>query len=69
MRATAEFVAKELSQSVPVYLLAYHRLGETKYERLDKEGKSLSVTPPTNEHMLGLQKMVAGYGLDTYIGG
>jgi pyruvate formate lyase activating enzyme len=69
IRATAEFVAKELSQSVPVYLLAYHRLGETKYERLGKESKSLAITPPINECMLELQKIVAAYGLDTYIGG
>lgn len=67
--ATAEFVSKELSRSVPVYLLAYHRLGETKYERLDEEGKNLSIIPPNNDHMLELQKIVVSYGLDTHIGG
>jgi pyruvate formate lyase activating enzyme len=69
IHATARFVANELSSSVPVYLLAYHRLGETKYERLGQEGKSVSITPPTNEHMLELQKIVSSYGLDTHIGG
>ncbi len=69
IHATAKFVAKELSTSVPVHLLAYHRLGETKFERLGQESKNLSITPPTNEHMLELQKIVSSYGLDTYIGG
>lgn len=69
IQATAEFVAKELSRSVPVHLLPYHRLGETKYERLEKEGKSLSIMSPTNEHMMDLQKIAASYGLDTYTSG
>jgi pyruvate formate lyase activating enzyme len=69
IRATAQFVAKELSPSVPVHLLAYHRLGETKYERLGKEGKNLAIAPPSSEHMTELQKMVAAYGLETQIGG
>jgi pyruvate formate lyase activating enzyme len=69
IHATAQFVAAELSRSVPVHLLAYHRLGETKYERLGKEGKNLSITPPANEYMMELQKIVAAYGLQTQIGG
>jgi pyruvate formate lyase activating enzyme len=69
IRDTAGFVAAELGTSVPVHLLAYHQLGETKYERLGKEGKKLFVTPPANEHMLELQKIAASYGLDTRIGG
>jgi len=69
IRATAQFVATELSRSIPVHLLAYHRLGETKYERLGREGKNLSIAPPANEHMPELQKIVAAYGLETQIGG
>ncbi len=69
IHATARFVANELSTSVPVHLLAYHQLGESKYDRLGKEGKNFPITPPTNEHMLELQKIVSSYGLDTYIGG
>ena len=69
IRATAGFIAKELSASVPVHLLAYHQLGGTKYERLGKVGNDFSITPPTNEHMLELQKIVVSYSLDTYIGG
>jgi pyruvate formate lyase activating enzyme len=69
IRATAQFVAKELNRSVPVSLLAYHRLGETKYQRLGKEGKNLVIAPPSSEYMMELQKMVAAYGLETQIGG
>jgi pyruvate formate lyase activating enzyme len=69
IHATARFIVNQLSPSVPVYLLAYHQLGETKYERLGKEGKNLAITPPTNEHMLELQKIVASYDLETHIGG
>jgi pyruvate formate lyase activating enzyme len=69
IHATAEFIVKELSPSVPVHLLAYHRLGETKYERLGQEGKNLIIAPPGNEYLLELQKITASYGLDTIIGG
>jgi len=69
IQATARFVATELGTSVPVYLLAYHQLGEIKYERLTKEGNSPSITPPTDGHLLELQKVFVSYGLDTHIGG
>lgn len=69
IRAAAGFIAAELDTSVPVHFLAYHRLGETKYERLGQEAKSFSTRPPAIEHMLELQKIVASYGLDTHIGG
>jgi pyruvate formate lyase activating enzyme len=69
IHATARFVATELGTAVPVYLLAYHQLGESKYERSERESKSLSITPPTDEHILELQKIMISYGLDTHIGG
>jgi pyruvate formate lyase activating enzyme len=69
INATARFVASELGTSVPVHLLAYHRLGESKYERLNREGLSLSISPPANEHMLELQEIISSYGLETHIGG
>lgn len=69
IHAVADFIATEFGKSVPVHFLAYHRLGESKYERLGKEGKSLSIIPPTDEHMLEVQKIAASYGLETHIGG
>lgn len=34
--ATAQFIATELDKSIKVHLLPYHRLGEAKYEGLEK---------------------------------
>lgn len=68
-RETARFIAAELDQSIPVHLLAYHRLGESKYERLGMAGKDLSIVPPTDEHMLELRAIIASYGLEVIIGG
>lgn len=65
---TARFVASELDTSVPVHLLAYHRLGETKHERLGKP-ENQSIIPPKEERMLELRDMVASYGLEAKIGG
>ena len=69
IEATAKFVVSQLDKSVRVHLLAYHRLGETKYERLGKAEKSVSISPPTNEYMQELQKVMTAYGLDVRIGG
>ena len=67
--ATAKFVANELGTTVPVHLLAYHRLGESKYERLFREINNVSICPPTDDHILELQKLINSYGLETHIGG
>jgi pyruvate formate lyase activating enzyme len=69
INATAKFVANELGTSVPVHILAYHRLGESKYERLFREGNHVSIAPPADEHMLELQRIMISYGLETHIGG
>jgi len=67
--ATARFIANELGKAVKqVNLLPYHRLGESKYERLERS-YSLAIEPPTEEHMLRLKKIFESYGLETYIGG
>ncbi len=69
INATAEFVSYELGKSIPVYLLAYHRLGESKYEKLFRESINISISPPSDENMLKLQEIITSYGLDTHIGG
>lgn len=69
IEATAKFIATELGTSVRVHLLPYHRLGETKYERLGRLDKSVSIEPPGDEHMSELQKVIGAFGLQTYIGG
>ena len=48
---TAKFIANELGATIKVHLLPYHRLGETKYERLEEPDKLVSIQPPSDEHM------------------
>jgi pyruvate formate lyase activating enzyme len=69
MEATARFVAQELRNCVKrVCLLPYHRLGETKFERLERD-YSLFTSPPSQEHLQELQGIFERFGLPTYIGG
>lgn len=69
IEATAKFIAAELGSSIKVHLLPYHRFGETKYERLERPSKSLSIEPPSEEHMSELQRIVESFGLTAIIGG
>lgn len=69
IRETAKFVAAELDQSVPVSLLAYHRLGESKRERLGMPLKDLSIIPPADEYIQEIRDTVASFGLQVHIGG
>lgn len=69
IEATAKFIAEELGKSVKqVNLLPYHRLGETKFERLERE-YSFSIETPSEEHLANIKKVFESYGLTTYIGG
>ena len=66
--ATARFVAQKLGSDVPVHLLPYHRLGESKNESLGKE-MDLSIEVPSDEHMLWLLEIVKNFVLDGQFGG
>ncbi len=67
--ATARFVAQELAPSIRVHLLPYHKLGETKYERLEKAGQSFTTQPPTDGRMAELRHLVESFGLSATLGG
>jgi pyruvate formate lyase activating enzyme len=69
INATARFVADELGPSVPVQLLAYHQLGESKYQRSGKNNRCFSITPPSEERMQEIKNKIGSYGLETRIGG
>ncbi|MBQ8026359.1 MAG: glycyl-radical enzyme activating protein [Oscillospiraceae bacterium] len=66
--ATAAFVARELGPEVPVHLLPYHRLGESKNESLGKQ-MDLSIPVPSDEHMQHLLELVQSFGLTGQVGG
>ena len=65
----ARFIAEELGDSIKVHLLPYHKLGTTKYERLEDTGKIIHVEPPNDEHMEELRKLVESFGLAAAVGG
>ena len=69
VQATARFIAVELDRSIKVHLLPYHRLGETKYERLEKPSAIFSTEPPSDARMAELQHVFASFGLTAVIGG
>ena len=66
--ATARFVAEALGLDVPVHLLPYHRLGESKNESLGRES-AFSAEPPSDAHMERLKAIVESFGLAAQIGG
>jgi pyruvate formate lyase activating enzyme len=67
--ATARFIAADLGDSIKVHLLPYHRLGETKYERMEEPGKSISVQPPSEERMGEIGEVFESFGLTVHLGG
>lgn len=69
IEATARFIATELGRETRVNILAYHRLGETKYDRLEKDGSRINITPPSAEQMADIQKAMEAFGLTVSIGG
>ncbi len=69
IKATAKFVAAELGTDVKIHLLPYHRLGETKYERLECFSNSTSIQLPSDEHMAKLKELVESFGLTAFVGG
>ena len=69
IQATARFVANEIGSGTKVNILAYHRLGETKYGRLERDSGGTSITPPTAEQMQAIQKTIEAHGLTVSIGG
>jgi pyruvate formate lyase activating enzyme len=68
--ALAGFIVNELSPFLQVYLLPYHRLGESKVQQLERSGPQLSTDPPDDAHMESLKEIVEARGLKkVFIGG
>ena len=66
--ATAKFVAQELGSDVPIRLLPYHRLGESKNESLGRK-MDMTIPVPTDEFMQSRKALVESFGLTAQIGG
>lgn len=68
IRAISEFAAS-LPNVTHLHLLPYHRLGEVKYEGLNREYMLHDIEPMTNEYMKSLLKVAQESGLKCQIGG
>lgn len=66
--ATARFVYEQLGPDVPIHLLPYHRLGESKTESLGQQ-IHLTIEVPSDEHMESLRRHVESYGPKCQVGG
>jgi len=69
LERTAAFILKELDPSVPVHLLPYHRLGESKWEQMERSHSSLGIAPPSDEYLEKVKKHLERGGLKVVIGG
>jgi pyruvate formate lyase activating enzyme len=66
---TARFIVDEMGSDTKVNILAYHRLGETKYDRLERDQSGVCITPPNAGQMADIQKTMEAFGLTVFIGG
>ena len=67
--AIAKF-AEQIGNVVRIYLLPYHRLGQDKYEGLNRIYMLEELRPPSNERMLHLKKAVENNcNIECQIGG
>jgi pyruvate formate lyase activating enzyme len=69
LEATARFVAHELSKEIPVHLLPYHRLGEAKWERLDRKKETASIQIPGEQQLAECCQIFKSFGLNAIMGG
>lgn len=68
IRATARF-ARELGGVKELHLLPYHRLGQGKYRKLDREYPLEGLEPQSRSKVEELAGIVESYGLKCSIGG
>ena len=69
LQATAQFIATELDASIRVHVLPYHRLGEAKYDRLEKAGTPFMAEPPSAGRMAEIRQVFESFGLTAVVGG
>lgn len=62
-------LARHLQNIQQVDILAYHRLGADKYERLDRPNPMPETAPPSKDDMAAIRHLFEGFGLAVTIGG
>ncbi|MFX0136449.1 MAG: glycyl-radical enzyme activating protein [Candidatus Hodarchaeota archaeon] len=68
IKRTGEFV-KMLEGVDEINIIPFHRLGESKYEKLDREWTMHEVKPPEKDRLEEIKKILESYGLKVKIGG
>jgi len=68
MKFIAEF-ARTLPGVVEIHLLPYHRLGESKYDRLGKAYSLKGVKPLDKDSLSEQKKVIESYNLKAQVGG
>jgi len=68
MKAIAELV-RDLKGATQIHLLSYHRLGESKYNRLGKKYALKEIKPLDKESLSEQKKVIESYNLRVQIGG
>ena len=66
IRATARFI-KEIDLEL-INILPFHRLGESKYRQLGQVYRFEDQTPPSDELMINLKRIIEEEGIICYIG-
>jgi pyruvate formate lyase activating enzyme len=69
LEATARFITGKLSSSIPVHLLSYHRLGEAKWERLDRRNEIASIEILDERQLVECRGIFESFGLTVIMGG
>ena len=69
LEATAEFIAGRLSNAIPVHLLPYHRLGETKWQGLGRKHETASIEVPGERPLEMCSRIFESFGLSVIMGG
>jgi len=67
IRYIMEFVSI-LESVTTVDLLPFHRLGEPKYKKLDRNYEFKGTQPPNDEHIQKLKQIVESFGLQARVG-
>jgi pyruvate formate lyase activating enzyme len=69
VRATTSFITTYLGRDVTMHLLPYHRLGISKYVRMEKKQPMEEIMPPSEDDMQVLLEVIENAGLEGKIGG
>jgi pyruvate formate lyase activating enzyme len=62
-------LARGLPNVERVDILAYHKLGMDKYERLNRPNPMPETTEPSEDAMMGIKRLLETFGLNVTIGG